>query len=133
MSEKSLVLIKPDAVKKNLIGKIITCYEENGLKVIGLKMEHISEKLANKHYAEHKGKEFYKPLIEFITSGPLCAMILEGDGAIEKIRSINGATDPAKAAEGTIRRMFADSNRENVVHASDSKESAEREIKLWFK
>lgn len=133
MSEKSLVLIKPDAVKKNLIGKIISCYEENGLKVIELKMEHISEKLASKHYAEHKGKDFYKPLIEFITSEPLCAMVLEGEGAIEKIRKINGATDPAKAAEGTIRKMFADSNRENSVHASDSKESALREIKLWFK
>lgn len=130
--EKSLVLIKPDAVKKNLIGKIITMYEENDLKVIALKMEKITEELASKHYEEHIGKVFYKPLINFITSGPLCALILEGESSIKKIREINGSTDPKEAKTGTIRNLYADSNRENCVHASDSIESAKREISLWF-
>ena len=130
--EKSLVLIKPDAVRKNIIGKIIGMYEENDLKVIALKMEKITEELASKHYEEHIGKVFYKPLIDFITSGPLCALILEGENAIKKVRDINGSTDPKEAMIGTIRNLYADSNRENCVHASDSTESAEREIKLWF-
>ena len=130
--EKSLVLIKPDAVKKKLIGKIITMYEENDLKVIALKMERITEELASKHYEEHIGKVFYKPLINFITSGPLCALILEGENCIKKIIEINGSTDPKEAKTGTIRNLYADSNRENCVHASDSIESAKREISLWF-
>ena len=130
--EKSLVLIKPDAVKKNLIGKIITMYEENDLKVIALKMERITEELASKHYEEHIGKVFYKPLINFITSGPLCALILEGENCIKKIIEINGSTDPKEAKSGTIRNLYADSNRENCVHASDSIESSKREISLWF-
>ena len=130
--EKSLVLIKPDAVRKNIIGKIIGMYEENDLKVIALKMEKITEELASKHYEEHIGKVFYKPLIDFITSGPICALILEGKNAIEKIREINGSTNPEEAKEGTIRKLYATNNRENCVHASDSIESAKREIKLWF-
>lgn len=130
--EKSLVLIKPDAVRKGLIGKVLSKYEENGLKIIALKMERISEDFASRHYAEHIGKPFYEPLISFITSGPLCALVLEGDNAIEKIRNINGNTNPEVAKEGTIRRMYADNKTENCVHASDSKESAKREINLWF-
>ncbi|MCF0147364.1 MAG: nucleoside-diphosphate kinase [Clostridium sp.] len=130
--EKSLVLIKPDAVKKNLIGRIISKYEENNLKVVDLRMEKITEEFASKHYAEHIGKDFYKPLVEFITSGPLCALVLEGENAIERVREINGNTDPEKAKEGTIRKSFSTSKRENCVHASDCLESAEREIKLWF-
>lgn len=131
--ERSLVLIKPDAVERNLVGKIISMYEEKGLKIAGLKMETISRDFAAEHYKEHIGKVFYDSLIDFITKGPLCAMVLEGDNAIEKIRKINGSTDPAKAEEGTIRRLFATSTRENCVHASDSAESAKREIELWFK
>ena len=130
--ERSLVLIKPDAVRKNLIGKIISMYEEKGLKVIALKMEKITEELASKHYEEHIGKVFYKPLIDFITSGPLCALILEGENSIKKIRDVNGITDPKEAKVGTIRNLYADSNRENCVHSSDSIESAKREIALWF-
>lgn len=130
--EKSLVLIKPDAVENNLIGIIIREYEKEGLKVIAIRMEKISKKFAGKHYYEHKGKSFYEDLIKFIIRNPLCALVLEGDNAIEKIREINGATDPKKAKKGTIRNLYALSNRENCVHASDSIESATREIKLWF-
>ncbi|MGL5087766.1 MAG: nucleoside-diphosphate kinase [Clostridium sp.] len=132
MMERSLVLIKPDAVEKNLIGKIINHYEGAGLKVIALKMEMITEEFAANHYAEHKGKVFYDSLIEFIVRNPLCALVLEGDDAIHKVREINGATNPEKAAEGTIRKLYAASNRENCVHSSDCIESATREIKLWF-
>lgn len=130
--EQSLVLIKPDAVRKNIIGNIIALYEGSGLKVINLKMEVVKKEVAKEHYKEHKGKVFYEGLLDFITSGPLVAIILEGDNAISKIREINGATNPENANEGTIRRLYADSNKENCVHASDSLESAKREIKLWF-
>ena len=130
--EKSLVLIKPDAVRKNIIGNIIGIYEKQGLKVINLKMGLVKEKIAEEHYKEHKGKDFYESLLKFITSGPLVSMILEGDDAISKIRKINGATNPEKAEEGTIRKLYADNNRENCVHSSDSLESAKREIKIWF-
>ena len=130
--EKSLVLIKPDAVRKNIIGNIIAIYENQGLKVINLRMGIVKEKIAEEHYKEHKGKDFYESLLRFITSGSLVAMILEGENAISKIREINGATNPEKAEEGTIRRLYADNNRENCVHASDSLESAEREINIWF-
>ena len=130
--ERSLVLIKPDAVEKNLIGKILNYYDDAGLKIAALKMERASEEVAAKHYAEHKDKAFYKELINFITRSPLCAVIIEGDNAIERVRKINGATDPAKAEEGTIRKSFASSKSENCVHASDSLESAERELSIWF-
>lgn len=130
--EKSLVLIKPDAVEKSLIGKIINHYESEGLKILALKMEMITEEFAARHYAEHKGKIFYDPLIEFITRSPLCALVLEGDNAIHKVREINGATNPENADDGTIRKLYAASNRENCVHSSDSVESATREISLWF-
>lgn len=130
--EKSLVLIKPDAVKKNLIGKIISKYEDNNLKVVALKMERITKEFASKHYEEHIGKNFYNPLLSFITSGPLCALVLEGENAIERIREINGNTNPDMAKEGTIRKMYSSNKTENCVHASDSAESSKREIKLWF-
>lgn len=129
---RSLVLIKPDAVKKNVIGKIITKYEDNGLKVLALEMKKITKDFAKIHYAEHKGKGFYDELIKFITSGPLCVLILEGENAVEKIREINGKTDPILAQEGTIRKLYATDKTKNAVHASDSLESARREIKLWF-
>ena len=130
--EKSLVLIKPDAVRKNLIGKIISMYEENNLKVIYLRMGKITEEFASKHYEEHIGKSFYKPLLSFITSGPLCALVLEGENAIERIRDINGNTNPEIAKEGTIRKIYSNNKTENCVHASDSLDSARREIELWF-
>lgn len=130
--EKSLVLIKPDAVKKNLIGKIISKYEDNNLKIVALKMEKVTKELASKHYEEHIGKNFYNPLLNFITSGPLCALVLEGENAIERIREINGNTNPEMAKEGTIRKMYASNKTENCVHASDSADSSKREIKLWF-
>lgn len=130
--EKSLVLIKPDAVEKNIIGKIISSYEEQGLKIVALRMEKVDKSLAEVHYAEHKGKSFYDELIEFITRGPLCALILEGDNCIEKVRDINGSTNPEKQKEGTIRKKYAKNMTENCVHASDSVESSRKEIKIWF-
>lgn len=132
MVEKSLVLIKPDAVEKNLIGEIISYYEKSGLKIAALKMEKANETIASKHYAEHEGKPFYNDLIKFITRSPLCALIIEGEDTIEKVRKINGATNPNEAEEGTIRKAFASSKSENCVHASDSPESAQREMSIWF-
>lgn len=130
--ERSLVLIKPDAVEKNLVGTILSFYEKGGLKIVELKMEIPTKEVVEKHYAEHIEKSFYNELIEFITRSPLCALILEGDNAVERVRKINGATDPSKAEEGTIRKTFAKDKSENCVHASDSLESAEREINIWF-
>ncbi|MCR4944701.1 MAG: nucleoside-diphosphate kinase [Clostridium sp.] len=132
MIEKSMVLIKPDGVERNIIGNIISVYEDNGLKVVELKMMKAERNLAEKHYSQHKGKPFYEELIQFITRGPLVAMILQGDDAIKRIRGINGATDPEEAYEGSIRHRYGRSKTENVVHASDSPEKAEEEIKLWF-
>lgn len=132
MIERSFVLIKPDAVERNLIGKVLDCYESNGLKVVAMKFLKVEKELAERHYAEHKEKAFYDKLIKYITRSPLCAIVLEGENAIEEVRRVNGATDPEKACEGTIRKLFAIDKTENSVHSSDSKESAEREIKLWF-
>ncbi|SHI35795.1 nucleoside diphosphate kinase [Clostridium cavendishii DSM 21758] len=130
--ERSLVLIKPDAVERNLIGSIIQVYEDSGLKVIDIRIEQITEEFAKLHYKEHEGKSFFESLIKYITRSPLVAMVLEGENAIEVIRHVNGATDPNKAEEGTIRRLFALNKSENSVHASDSIESAKREINIWF-
>lgn len=132
MIEKSFVLIKPDAVERNLIGKILDCYESNNLKIVSMKLFKVDKSLAEKHYEEHKEKVFYDNLIKYITRSPLCAVILEGENAVEEVRRINGATDPEKAEEGTIRKRFAVNKTENSVHSSDSKSSAEREIALWF-
>lgn len=130
--ERSLVLIKPDAVERNLIGKVISYYEEAGLKVVNIKMLQISRELAEKHYECHKGKDFYEKLIKYITRSPLCAMIVEGNDAIERVRKINGATRPDEAEYGTIRRAIGIDGTENSVHSSDSLENAQYEIKLWF-
>lgn len=130
--ERSLVLIKPDAVEKNIIGKIINCYENAGLKIHALKLLQATEEIASKHYEEHKQKKFYDDLIKYITRGPLCALIVEGEGAIDKVRKINGSTNPKTAEIGTIRKMYASSITENCVHASDGSESAKREIAIWF-
>ena len=132
MRERSLVLIKPDAVERNLIGKIIDAYESNGLKVIGMRLLKVSRGLAEIHYKEHHGKGFYDELIDYITRSPVCAMVLEGENAISEIRRINGSTNPELAAPGTIRKLYAKDKTENSVHASDCQESAEREINLWF-
>lgn len=128
--EKSLVLIKPDAVERNLIGSILSIYENAGLKIVNIKMEQVSEEKAIEHYKEHEGRDYFEPLIEYIRRSPLVALILEGENAIAKIRELNGST--TNPAEGTIRAKFAISNRENSVHASDSVESAKREMAIWF-
>lgn len=130
--ERTLALIKPDGVEKNIIGKIIAFYEDAGLKVVALKMEQISKDFASIHYGDHKGKKFYDELITFITRGPLCAIVLEGENAVEVVRKVNGATDPKDAAEGTIRRAYAVDKTQNCVHASDSVEHAKHEIAHWF-
>ncbi|MGB4440582.1 MAG: nucleoside-diphosphate kinase [Sedimentibacter sp.] len=130
--EKTLVLIKPDAVKRKLMGEIISIYEKNDLHITAIKIIKPSEETAKLHYFEHKDKPFFLELVRFITSGEVCAIIIEGENVIGKVRKINGATDPSIAEEGTIRRRFALSKSENCVHSSDSKESAEREMKIWF-
>jgi len=132
MFEESVVLIKPDGVERNIIGNIISCYEDNGLKIVELKLMQATREIAEKHYCQHKGKDFYEELITFITRSPLCAIILKGEDAVARIRQINGATSPTDAAEGTIRHRYARSKTENCVHASDTVESAKEEIELWF-
>ena len=132
MSQRTLLLLKPDAVRRGLVGNILSRFEAKGLSIVALEMRTIDAAKADEHYAEHVAKDFYPPLRDFVTSGPLLAAILEGDEAVYVVRAINGATDGRKAAPGTIRGDLSLSNRENLVHGSDSAESAEREIKLWF-
>jgi nucleoside-diphosphate kinase len=131
-TERSLVLIKPDAVRRGLAGEILARFERKGLVIEALEMRVMDAALADQHYAEHVQKAFYPPLKEFMTSGPLLAMALSGDDVIEVVRSMIGSTDGRKAAAGTIRGDYSLSNRENLVHASDSPASAERELALWF-
>ena len=130
--ERSLVLIKPDAMKRGLAGIIIDRLERRGLKIIAMKMLQMDETLAQQHYAIHKDKPFFKDLVEFITSTPIIAIVFEGDKAIEAIRQTMGATDPVKAAPGSIRGDFGLDIQQNLVHGSDSVENAEREISLFF-
>ena len=130
--QRTLVLLKPDAVARGLVGEILDRYLRRGLTLVAMEMRTISADVADRHYAEHVEKDFYPPLREFVTSGPLVALVLEGDEAIDVVRGINGATDGRKAAPGTIRGDYSLSNRENLVHGSDSWESAEREIAIWF-
>jgi nucleoside-diphosphate kinase len=130
--QRTLVLLKPDAVRRGLVGKLIDRYESRGLTILALEQRRIDEAQADRHYAEHVERDFYPPLRAFVTSGPLVALVLEGDEAVEVVRGINGATDGRKAAPGTVRGDYSLSNRENLVHGSDSPESAEREIALWF-
>lgn len=129
---RTLVLIKPDAVRRGLVGNILSRFEAKGLRIVAMEQRTIDGAKADEHYAEHVERDFYPPLREFVTSGPLVALVLEGDEAIEVVRAINGATDGRKAAPGTIRGDLSLSNRENLVHGSDSEESAEREIGIWF-
>ena len=131
--ERTFVAIKPDAVKRGLIGRIIKRIENKGYKIVGLKMIQVTIDLAEKHYAEHVGKPFYARLIKYITSGPVIAMVLEGDNTVVGVRKLMGSTLPTDAEVGTLRADFAQTMEFNVVHGSDSVESAKREIDLYFK
>ena len=130
--EKTLVLVKPDGVRKHICGEIISRFERKGLALHAVKMVNVSVELAKKHYGEHEGKPFFQSLIDFITSGPVLAMVIEGNNAVAAVRKINGATDPLKAAPGSILGDFGTCIDENIVHASDAPETAAREIGLWF-
>ncbi|GAA0590428.1 nucleoside-diphosphate kinase [Kribbella sandramycini] len=132
MSQRTLVLLKPDTVRRGLVGEVLGRFEAKGLSIVALDFRTIDADTADQHYAEHVERDFYPPLRDFVTSGPLVALVLEGDEAIEVVRALNGATDGRKAAPGTIRGDLSLSNRENLVHGSDSPESADREIKIWF-
>lgn len=129
---RSFVLLKPDAVRRGLVGEILSRFEAKGFSIIAMELRLVDGELADQHYAEHVQRDFYPPLRKFITSGPSIALVLEGDEVIEAVRLLNGATDGRKAAPGTIRGDHSLSNRENLVHGSDSAESAAREIALWF-
>ena len=132
MTQRTLVLLKPDTVRRGLVGEVLSRFEAKGLSLVALELRTIDAALADRHYAEHLERDFYPPLREFVTSGPLVAMVLEGEQAIAVVRALNGATDGRAAAAGTIRGDLSLSNRENLVHASDSEESSAREIALWF-
>ena len=131
-SERTLVLVKPDGVQRQLIGRILSRYEDRGLKIVALKLVRVDRDLAERHYAVHRGKPFFEGLVEFITSAPLVALALDGPNAISVVRAINGATRPHEAAPGTIRGDFALETAQNIVHASDGPESAETELAIWF-
>jgi nucleoside-diphosphate kinase len=133
MIERSLVLIKPDAMKRNLAGAIIARFQVKGLKPIGMKLLHMDKALANRHYAVHEGKPFFNDLVAYITSTPIVALVFEGEGAIQLVRKTMGGTDPAKADKGTIRADFGIDIQNNAVHGSDSPENAAKEIELFFK
>jgi nucleoside-diphosphate kinase len=130
--ERTLVLIKPDAVQRGLVGRILDRFEQRGLSIRAAKLLTVDRELAERHYAEHGEKPFFGELVEFITSAPTLALVLEGEGAIAVVRMTMGATNPASAAPGTVRGDFALSMPDNLVHGSDSPESAEREVALWF-
>ncbi len=131
--ERTFVAIKPDGVKRGIIGQIIQRFENKGFKIVGMKLLQVTPELAAKHYEEHQGKPFYTRLVHYITSGPIVAMVIEGYEAIESVRHIVGATNPMNADVGTIRADFAQVMEYNVIHASDSPVSAQREINLYFK
>ncbi|MBP3958617.1 nucleoside-diphosphate kinase [Gemmata sp. G18] len=130
--QRTLILLKPDAVQRRLVGDIITRFERKGLRLAGLKLVQVSRELAEKHYAVHKGKPFYESLLTFLTSGPTVALVWEGREAVAVCRNLMGVTDGAKSAPGTIRGDFALSVQNNLVHGSDSTENAAIEIALWF-
>jgi len=131
--ERTLILLKPDAVQRRLVGRIIARIEEKGLKIVGLKMIRVSRELAEKHYAEHREKPFYPELVSFITSAPVVAMVVEGPRAVEVVRKMMGKTNPLEAEPGTIRGDFGLSVTMNLIHGSDSPASAAREIALFFR
>ena len=130
--ERTLVLIKPDGVQRQLVGRILSRYEERGLKVVGLKLVRVDRALAERHYEAHREKPFFGGLVDFIISAPLVALALEGPNAIAVVRAINGATRPHEAAPGTVRGDFALETAQNIVHASDGPEAAATELDLWF-
>jgi nucleoside-diphosphate kinase len=134
--ERTLVLVKPDGVRRGLTGEVIRRIEAKGYRLVRLELRTASHDLLAEHYAEHLGKPFYEPLVEFMMSGPVVAMVVEGERVVEGFRSLAGATDPTTAAPGTIRgdlgRDWGGSVQQNIVHGSDAPESAEREIRIWF-
>ena len=130
--ERTLVILKPDAVRRGLVGEILSRFEAKGLSIVAMEHRTIDGALADEHYAEHVERDFYPPLRAFVTGGPMVSLVLEGDEAVDVVRALNGATDGRKAAPGTIRGDLSLSNRENLVHGSDSPESAKREIAIWF-
>jgi len=131
--EKTFIMVKPDGIQRNLIGKVIQKFEDKGYKLIAAKLMFVKEELAQKHYYEHKDKPFFEELVSFITSGPVLAMVWEGKDIVKVARNIIGSTNPLEAALGTLRGDYGINIGMNIVHGSDSQESAEREIKLWFK
>ena len=132
MTERTLVLIKPDGVQRLLVGRVLARFEERGLKLVGLKLVHVDRELAERHYAVHREKPFFGGLVEFITSSPLVALALDGPNAIAVVRAMVGATRPNEAAPGTIRGDFALETAQNLIHASDGPETAATELALWF-
>ncbi len=131
--ERTFLMVKPDGIQRSLVGEIVSRFERKGLKLIGAKLMMVNEELAERHYAEHKGKPFYPPLIEFITSGPVFAMVWEGDNVIALTRALIGKTNAVEAAPGTIRSDYAVHTNFNLIHGSDSPENAEREIGIFFR
>ena len=132
MTERTLVLVKPDGVQRLLVGRILGRFEERGLKLVGMKLVHVDRPFAERHYAVHRGKPFFEGLLDFITSAPLVALALEGPNAIAMVRSMVGATRPHEAAPGSIRGDLAVETAQNLVHASDAAETAVAELALWF-
>ena len=132
-TERTLILIKPDGVQRQLVGRVLARYEDRGLKIVGLKLVQVDRPLGERHYAVHREKPFFAGLVDFIVSGPLVAIALEGPNAIAVARAMNGATRPHEAAPGTIRGDFALEVLDNIVHASDGPETAEAELALWFR
>ena len=131
-NERTLFIVKPDAVERNLIGKILAHVEERGFKIIEARLARLTREQCQEFYAEHAGKGFYNELVDFMTSGPVMVCCLERENAVAQLREVIGATDPAQAAEGTVRKLYAESKGRNSVHASDSTASADREVKLFF-
>ena len=131
--ERTFVIIKPDAVQRGIIGEIISRFEQKGIKIVAMKMITVDRDLAEKHYGIHKGKPFFEPTVDYITSSPVVAIILEGHNAIEMVRKMMGKTDPQKAELGTIRGDFGQFIGRNIIHGSDGIDTAEFEINLWFK
>ena len=132
MTERTLILVKPDGVRRGLVGEVISRIERKGLTISRLELRTLDRGTAEQHYAEHEGKPFYGDLVDFITGGPLVAMVVEGPDAVKSMRSLMGATNPVEATPGSIRGDFATEIGENIVHGSDSPENGEREVKLFF-
>ena len=131
--ERTFVMIKPDGIQRGFIGEIINRFEKKGLKLVAMKLVSVSKELAEKHYGVHQGKSFFKPTVKYITSSPVIAMILEGDNAIDLVRTMMGKTNPQDASSGTIRGDYGQFIGRNIIHGSDGRDTAEFEINLWFK